>query len=139
MKIYRLIPVNLVLTLRMVSTPQAANTVAGTTNFQMPGKGIAALFRQKNRHDTILSIGASGEPFGQNNKPCHVSCFVRPTAFARADLARTGSRSNPASSMPHAGSCCGDRVLNSRTARRRSRCHFSHNCRPSSDSRLLVA
>lgn len=66
----------------MLSTPQAANiTVAGATNFPMRGKGIAVLFRQKNRHD-ILSFCASGETFGQISKPCHFSCFFWLTAFA---------------------------------------------------------
>lgn len=50
-----MILINLVLTLLMLGTPQAANiTVAGATNLPMPGKGIAAPLRLKNRHDTIL-------------------------------------------------------------------------------------
>lgn len=139
MRIGRMILINSVLTLLVLGTPQAANiTVAGATNFPLPGKGIAEL-RQTSRQDTILSFGESGEPFGQINKPCHFSYFVRPTAFARANLARTASRSNATSSMPDAGSCCGDRVLNPQIVRRRSRCHFSQNCRPSLDSRLLMA
>lgn len=134
MMIVRLILINSILMLLMLGNQQAANnTMAVATNFPMPGKGIAALFRQKNRHDTILSFGASGEPFGQINKPCHFSCFFRPTAFTGANLTRTASRfPNAASSMRQTGSCCGDRVPNSQIARRRSRCH-------SVDSRLVVA
>lgn len=86
MRIGRMILTNSVLTLVMLGTPQAANiTVAGATNFPMPGKRIAALFRQKNRHDTILSFGASGEHIRQINKSCYFSCF------AQAHLARTAS------------------------------------------------
>ncbi|WP_426420691.1 hypothetical protein [Bradyrhizobium genosp. A] len=48
MMIGRMILINSVLTLIMRGTPQATSiTVAGATNFLMPGKGIAALVRQK--------------------------------------------------------------------------------------------
>lgn len=138
MLIGRLILIDSILTLLMLGIQQAANnTMAVTTNFPMPGEEIAA---QTNRQDTILSFGASGEPFGQINEPCHFSCFFRPFAFARANMARTASCfPNAASSIRQAGSCCGDRVLHSQIARRRSRCHFLQTCRPSFDSRLLVA
>lgn len=134
MMIGRLILINSILMLLVLGNAQAANiTMAVTTNFPMPGNGIAALFRQTNRYDTILSFGESGEHFRQINKP-------HPTAFARADLAKTASRfSNATSFMRRAGSCCGDRALNSQIAPRRSRCHSLQNCRPSVNSRLLVA
>lgn len=141
MTIGRMILINSVLRLLMLGTPQAANiTVAGATNFPMPGKGIAALFRQKNRHDTLLSIGASGEPFGQNNKPCNLSCFVRPTAFCPSRFGGNGLALEP-------GFICGT----CRLVLRRSNVKFangsgdvrdatfSQNCRPSLDSRFFAA
>lgn len=100
MTIGRMIVINSVLTLLMLGTPQAANIpVAGATNFPMPGKGIAALFREKNRHNTILSFGASGEPFGQNNKPCHSAVSFRRPLSPEQTWRELASRSNPASSI----------------------------------------
>lgn len=48
MMIFRMMLINSVMTLLTVGTPQAANiSVAGATNFSMPGKANAALFRQR--------------------------------------------------------------------------------------------
>lgn len=83
MLIGRSILTDSILTQLMLGTPQVANiTMAVTTNFPLPGKGIAAPSRQTNRQGTILSFDDSGQPFGQINNPRYFSCFFRPTAFA---------------------------------------------------------
>lgn len=141
MMIGRLILINSILMLPMLGTAQAASmTVAVATNFPVPGKEIAEPFRQKNRHDMILSFGASREPFEQINKHCHFSCFFRPTAFARADLARTALRF-PNAAFIHA-TCrlvlwrSSAKFANSAEA---FEMPFSQNFRPAFGSRLLVA
>lgn len=88
----RLILINSILMLPMLGTAQAASmTVAVATNFPMPGKEIAALFRQMNRH-TILSFGASGEPFRQIRQTVSFQLFLsaarsRPGKFFENSLA----------------------------------------------------
>lgn len=128
------------LTPLMLGTLQAANiTVAGATNFPFPGKGIAALFRQTSRNATILSFGESGEPFRSDQQTVSFQLFRSAERFCPSKLGENGLAFERDFIQPDAGSCCGDRVLNPQIIRRRSRCHFSQNCRPSLDSRLLVA
>lgn len=94
MMIGRLIVTNSILMLLMFGNPQAANnTIAVATNFPMPGKGIAALFRQKNRHAMILSFGASGEPFRTEQQAVACQLFrsadrFRPSRLGESGLAR---------------------------------------------------
>lgn len=138
MMIGRLILISSILALLTFGTPQSANvTVAVATNFPMPGKGNATQTAEPARHD--LELWRERRTFQTDQQTVPFQLLRSAARFRRSDLARTLRFPNAVSSMRQADSCCGDRVQNSQTARRRSRCHFLQNCRPTFDSRLLVA
>lgn len=91
MTVARFVLINSILMLLMLGNPKAAIIdVAVARTFPMPAQEIAASFEQKNRHETILSFGASGQFSRQITRTVPVPVFFPGRRLRPGELGEKG-------------------------------------------------